>query len=354
MLTSHDNASPYDPNRVKVDFRPYTIFQIIRKIRLEEIDLQPEFQRRVVWDESRQSRLIESILLNIPLPTFYLDAISPSRWQVVDGLQRLTTLTRFCLHGELRLHNLEFLHALEGLNFAELPREYQSQIEETYLNLYIIQPDVPEGVKFTIFYRINTGGVSLTPQEIRHCLFHGQATQLLKNLAQADILKTVTGGTLSPKRMDDREAILRFLAFYLTPYTAYQQTNWDDFLGQAMLRLNQMNEAELQQMRELFFETMRKAKLVFGAQAFRKVTNHKAKYPVNKALFEVWCVALATYSQAELVAHKEAIIAAFSQLLHDDAAFDKAISRSTTSVKGVQKRFGAIETLLKRVVRSEK
>ncbi|MCB9108008.1 MAG: DUF262 domain-containing protein [Anaerolineales bacterium] len=342
---------PYDPAQVKVDYKPFSIFQVMRKIRLGEIDLHPDFQRRLVWDKTRQSRLVESILINIPLPAFYLDATTLNRWVVVDGLQRLSTLDRFCNQNEFTLQNLEFLKDLEGKTFDELPRNYQQQIEETHLNLYIIQPDVPDEVKFTIFYRINTGGIVLTRQEIRHCLFHGPATDFLKKLAEAQKFKIVTTNSIPTKHMDDRECILRFFAFYLTPYTDYQQSNFDAFLAQTMRRLNAMDDTERRELRERLFEMLNRARAVFGPYAFRKIYEVDGKrYPINKSLFEVWAVTLLNHDPDRLTERKDEIIRRFVQIMNEDDEFNKAISTSTGSIKSVHKRFSAIEALLAEVM----
>ena len=342
---------PYDPTQVKVDYKPFSIFQVVRKIRLDEINLHPDFQRRLVWDKTRQSRLIESLLINIPLPAFYLDATSTNRWAVVDGLQRLSTLDSFCNKNEFRLQDLEFLKELEGKTFDELPRSYQQQIEETHLNLYIIQPDVPDEVKFTIFYRINTGGIVLTRQEIRHCLFHGPATDFLKSLAEAKKFELVTNNSIPTKHMDDRECILRFLAFYLTPYTRYQQSNFDSFLGQTMRYLNGISDEKRRELREQFFEMLNRARTVFGPYAFRKMYEVDGKrYPINKSLFEVWAVNLLNYDLDQLNKRKDAIIGEFVRIMNEDNDFNKAISTSTGSIKNVHKRFSTIEALLSNVM----
>jgi len=342
---------PYDPAQVKVDYKPFPIFQVMRKIRLDEINLHPDFQRRLVWDKTRQSRLIESILISIPLPAFYLDAVTVNQWAVVDGLQRLSTLDRFCNRNELRLQNLEFLKELEGRTFEELPRVFQQQIEETHLNLYVIRPDVPDEVKFTIFYRINTGGIVLTRQEIRHCLFHGPATELLKSLADAQKFKIVTTNSIPTKHMDDRECILRFCAFHLTPYTAYQANNFDDFLAHAMRTINRMDEIQLGVLRERFFEMLNKSRAVFGEYVFRKMYEvNGQRYPINKALFETWSVALLEYSLNLLTERKSEIVREFVNVMNEDEAFNKAISQSTGSIKHVHLRFSVIEGLLAKVM----
>ncbi len=345
-------TEPYDLSQVRVDLKPFTIFQVMRKVKLDEIDLQPDFQRHVVWDDLRQSRLIESVLIRIPLPAFYLDAISLNKWVVVDGLQRLTALNRFCNKNQLRLKNLEFLKELEGKTFNELPRHWQQELEDTHLNLYIIHPDTPPEVKFTVFYRLNTGGLVLTAQEIRHCLFHGPVTKLLKNLSEAQKFKVVTNNAIATKHMDDQECILRFFAFYLTPYQEYQKSNFDLFLGRAMRTINQMTEPELDHLRELFFETMSKVQVVFGPHAFRKLYSlDGVKAPFNKSLFEVWTVALIKYDYDRLVERKTQILAEFVRLMNEDEEFGKAIASSVGSVANVQKRFGAVEALLAKVTK---
>jgi hypothetical protein len=346
-------SEPYDLSKVRIDLKPFTIFQVMHKVKLNEIELQPDFQRQIVWDQTRQSRLIESILIRIPLPAFYLDSVNFNRWIVVDGLQRLTTLDRFCNKNELRLKNLEFLQEFEGKTFKELPRMWQQQLEETHLNLYIIHPDTPDEVRFTIFYRINTGGLVLSPQEIRHCLYHGPVTQLLKKLADARKFKLVTGDSIRTKHMDDRECILRFFAFHLTPYTQYQQSNFSRFLAQSMRTINAMDQSKLDKLHELFFDTMTKAQLVFGDYAFRKMYSlDGTKQPINKSLFEAWSVVLSKYSREQLAQHKDEIMRAFVTVMNEDSEFGRAISHSTGSVKNVHKRFSTIETMVTQVVGS--
>lgn len=345
-------VQPYDPSEIRIEPLPLSIYQVMRKIKLQEINLQPDFQRHIVWDETRQSRLVESILIRIPLPAFYLDAVDDDNWLVVDGLQRLSTLDRFFNKNELRLKNLQFLADLNDKIFKDLPRTFQRRIEETLLNLYIIRPGTPDKVKFTIFTRLNTGGLVLTAQEIRHAIYQGSATQLLKELAESPAFKSATQNSINSQRMDDRECVLRFFAFHLRDYRTDYKPDLDDFLSEAMQAINAFkSEDYLQELKNLFTDTMRKAEAVFGPYAFRKIyaINDK-RMPINKSLFEAWSVALTKYSLEDLVRHRTEIVKEFVSVMNTDTDFGQAISQATGSTSRVRKRFQTIEELLKEVM----
>lgn len=188
----HSDAKPYDPQKINVQIKALTLYQVRRKLERGQIELQPDFQRNFVWDAVRQSRLIESMLIRIPLPAFFLDATRDDKWVVIDGLQRLTTIQNFCQpkteDDRLRLRDLEFLPELNRKTFSELPQKYQQRLDDdTELTLYLLQPGSPPEAKFTIFSRVNTGGVVLTPQEIR----------LLSMAAKPTILWTLSQGIRS-------------------------------------------------------------------------------------------------------------------------------------------------------------
>ncbi|MDZ4720297.1 MAG: DUF262 domain-containing protein [Roseiflexaceae bacterium] len=358
------NIRPFDPTSIRVDQRMMSIFEVMRKIQRKSINLAPDFQRNFVWNDTRKSRLIESILLRIPLPAFYLDAAIDDTWLVVDGLQRLSTLDDFLNKGKLVLSNLEFLIELEGKHFKELPFNLQQQIEDTELNLYIIRPETPPEVKFTIFSRVNTGGLVLTPQEIRHALFQGRATTYLAELAQLPEFLNATTYSIKSLRMDDRECVLRFLAFHMTPYQQYGrqaqrdrsgrviQANLDGFLSEAMQRLNALEHdpAALDRLREAFRTSMIKAEAVFGQYAFRKMYQRQGRRTqISKPLFEVWSTLLVPYTLEQVLEKRDAIIDGFIDLM-GDVEFNKAISLGTGSATTVQRRFARIEQLLKECI----
>ena len=234
--------------------------------------------------------------------------------------------------------------------FSELPRSFQRRIEETDIVVYQIQPGTPDDVKFDIFRRINTGGEPLSAQEIRHALNQGQVTQWLERLANSAAFTAATEGGISPKRMDDRECVLRFLAFSLSPPNSYEANNFDLFLNSAMQRANKLDLRVLLEYENLFYKAMNTAQQIFCNDAFRKrYKERESRYPINKALFEAWSVTLGKLDNDEcsrLVRQSEALKTKFLTLMNDDKEFEAAISQGTGSVKRVRYRFAQIKRII--------
>jgi hypothetical protein len=349
-----DSHEPFDPTKIRVDTRPMTIDLVLKRIKYEEINLAPDFQRQAnIWDDKAQSLLIESILIRIPLPAFYMDATNEDQWLVIDGLQRLSTLKRFIHKKSLRLTGLEFLTNLEGKTYDELPRNYQRRIDETVLNVYLIEKGTPPEVKYNIFRRINTGGEPLSPQELRHALNPGKATNFLKKLADSQEFKNITN--LSSKRtdrMDDHEFVLGFVAFILTPYQDYPaQKGRDYFLNEAMDKINKMDIERENEIEDKFKIAMKVAMDLFGDSAFRKLSKKsKRKYPINKALFEAWSVTLSQLSYQEietLKQRKEILKNKFIEYLDKDKEFLDSVSQAANKV---EYRFMTIEKIIQEVL----
>lgn len=341
---------PFDPDKIRVSTERKTIDLILRRIRRNEIDLAPEFQRRArVWRVARKSQLIESLLLRIPLPVFYVSADTKDDWAVVDGLQRLTTILDF-VEGRFPLDGLEYLEAYEGQMFQALPRAMQRRIEETELVINVIQPGTPEEVMINIFKRINTGGVPLNGQEIRNALNKGPVRKFLSELASSDEFRSATAYSVSDQRMDAQECVLRFLAFRMTPWNDYRENDLDSFLNDAMKRINVMHEEERAGLRSEFLRVMRACAAIFGDDAFRKRKRAEDnRRPISKALFEVWSVNLAARTDIELqklISAKQKVQNEFMRLMNIDYEFDVSISLSTGVPQRVKKRFRSIETLI--------
>lgn len=348
-----DIARPFDPEKIKVLRETKTISLLATRIDHKEIDLAPEFQRLArIWDIGRKSRLIESVLLRIPLPVFYVASDFEDAWSVVDGLQRLTTIHDF-MKDKYRLKGLEYLTQFTDLTFSSLPRNMQRRIEETELVVNVIQPGTPEEVMFNIFSRINTGGLTLNGQEIRHALNKGPARRFLKDLAESPAFLRATARSISDKRMAARECALRFLAFWMTPWHDYETSDLDGFLNAAMQRLNSLTPIELTGCKESYERAMRAAFEIFGVDSFRKrYTPMAPRNPISKALFETWSVSLARLSVRELnhvISSRDLVKDRFMNLMMTDRDFDVSISYSTGSPSRVHKRFHEIEMLLKEI-----
>ena len=339
---------PFDPSRIKVRTITVVVDQLMARIQHQEINLAPDFQRRPgIWKPVNKSRLIESLLLRIPIPVFYVAADEQEHWAVVDGVQRITTIRDY-VSGDFSLKHLEYLGDLNGLRFADLPRSMQRRIGETQLTVNVIEPGTPPEVMFNIFRRINTGGEPLRPQEIRHALNPGPVRRMLKELAESREFRDATGGSIRSLRMADREYALRFLAF-LHSWESYATDSLDGYLNKEMKRLNSCPEAERRALGEIFRRTMKAAQRLLGDRAFRKFhRDTERKGPVSKPLFEAWSVALARCPANEvdmLIARRDLVAERFMDLLEDDAEFFKAISQSTGTQRSVRKRFAAIQEL---------
>ena len=343
---------PFDPEKIRVRTVNVVVDQIVSRIKHKEIDLVPDFQRMVgVWNVEQKSRLIESLLLRIPIPVFYVAADQNEVWSVVDGLQRTTTISGY-VTGTFTLQRLEYLTNLDGCSFTELPHRMQRRIRETQLVVNVIDPGTPEEVMFNIFRRINTGGVTLNGQEIRHALHPGPVRKYLKKLAESDEFKTATDYSVKDRRMEDRECVLRFIAFHIDPWEHYAANDLDGYLGTAMRRVNAMEKSGREILTRDFMRAMRGAYRIFETDAFRKrYARDEVRSRINKALFEAWSVGLARLQDDDaetLAGNRERIIDEFITLMNTDSEFVASISASTGDPARVRKRFRTIEELIER------
>lgn len=326
---------PFNPTEINIISKQDTLHNLIERLRHSEIDMNTDFQRHAeLWDQQKMSRLIESILIRFPLPAFYFDASVDDKWLIVDGLQRLSTIRKFILeesNKKLRLRGLEYLKEFNGKTYDELHRNYQRRIDECPVTLFLIQPGTPEKVKYSIFRRINTGGLVLTDQEIRNAMAKPEIRNYLKKLATDEyLIKTIGDQT---KRMIDQELVLRFLAFY---YMDYEQSkkNITTFLDEMIDKLVKSNKQELDKYDKMFHAAIQRCWLIFEQSAFEKrSTDSKNKRRrKNSTLFEVWSVALAKLNESEvetLNQRKKDLIDKHLQLMTTDNEYFRSITYST-------------------------
>jgi len=346
-------TKPFDPKDIDITTKQLSLDNLIKRLKFEEIDFFADFQRLPnLWDNGKQSRLIESILLRLPLPAFYFDGSDDQKWKVIDGLQRLSTIDNFVVKQTLRLSELEYLTQFNNYTFNELPRELQRRIEEANVTVYIVNIGTPDDVKFNIFKRINTGGLILTPQEIRHALNQGIPAQYVKALAEQVSFKKMISKAISNKRMEDRDFVTRFVAFYLTDYRQYEP-DLDTFMNKAMKKIGKIGEDERQKMKSDFIMSMESANQLFGRYAFRKWYNlYDKRNPINKALFDTMSVNLAKLNKSStelLITHKKNFQERFITLMNTDI-FNKSITSATGQKNAVIRRFNFIEQLINSVI----
>ena len=348
-------SHPFKPEKIRIHTFNFTIDQIVSRLDHKEIILTPSFQRRLdIWKPVDKSRLIESLLLRIPIPVFYVAADENEVWSVVDGLQRTSTIYGY-IKNKFPLEYLEYLTGLSGNRYKDLSRPMQRRISETQLIVNVIEPGTPEEVMYNIFRRINTGGLKLNGQEIRHALNPGPVLKYLEELAKSEEFLRATCRSISPKRMADEECILRFLAFHIDPWEEYYSIrSLDKHLGEAMRKINHMDKSERDRLSADFKKAMRAAHNILGEYAFRKRYSQRDKRrPINKALFESWNVGLARRSDEEiktLVKNRKKIVRDFMFCTIEDRDFHAAISASTGDPVKVKKRFQVIDDIINKYI----
>ncbi|HHQ6558686.1 TPA: DUF262 domain-containing protein [Serratia fonticola] len=370
VLDSPREKEPFDTESISITSKTVALDTVLRRIKNKTIKLAPNFQREYVWDITRKSQLIESMMLKIPLPMFYVSEDKNGIWEVVDGLQRLTTIQNFILGDDhdgkgFKLKGLEFWADIyDGKDFFNLDKENSNvkiinNILETELSFIVINPETPEKVKRNIFKRINTGGMRLSNQEIRHALYQGRASELLKSLVEDNVYQKVINNTVKDNRMAGRELILRFLSFYLFKYSSYKG-DMDDFLSNTMRAIN--GETHLYQdsipipsdmvIRDAFRKGLSRAYNIFGEHAFRKsLPNDSRKTPINKSLFELWlCVfsKLKDDTFNKITSQKQFFIDKYSELMKSED-FINSISRHGSSVQGAKYRREQLLKLIKEI-----
>jgi hypothetical protein len=358
QLGSATIEHPFDPTKIDIRPQPLTIVSILKRLSSEpmRIDLNTEFQRRGnLWELENQSKLIESLLVRIPLPAFYFDGTS-DKWLIVDGLQRISALRNFILLKNFKLRGLEYLKNFEDKGWDDLPTYLQTRIEETPITAYIINPGTPEEVKFNIFKRINTGGLILTPQEIRHALNQGIPAKFVKELAMEKDFISALGGRVPTDRMEDRDYVTRFLGFYLAE--EQYKPDLDSFLNSGMAKLKSLTEAQRNSIKDAFIKSMNAAINIFGEHAFRKRYGYPGEYrkPINKALYECLSVILAKSEQPDLeylTKKKDKLNEGLIHLINTNKEFLKAISSGTGDIKSVERRYSSIRDLFKKILNDQ-
>lgn len=353
--STEEITKPFNPNEIDVDISTVNLGSLIDQLENDEIDLQPDFQRVTdVWDNVKKSRLIESILLGLPLPSFYFseDPVS-QKLSIIDGLQRICAIRDFVLEKEnpLKLEGLQFLKNFDGFTFSQLARPEVKRIKSLKITMNTLRKGTPLDVKYIIFQRVNTAGVPLTPQEMRHALNQGPAAIFIKELADMESFKKATNYSVESKRMQDRDFVNRFIAFFIG-YQDYMG-DLDMFLNDKMGELNKMTSEQRDNIRVSFDKAMKCCYEIFKNDAFRKkysVTDKRK--PISKSVYDTLSVNIAWLSDEEqlmLLKNAEAFKTGMIRLFNDER-FNFSISIGTGQKYNVDLRFMMVKSLIKEII----
>lgn len=316
-----------------------------------DLDLQPEYQRKYVATKKIASKLIESILMDVPIPVIYLAEEKDGTYSVIDGQQRLTSFLSFISekypNGEsFKLTGLKVLKELNRKLFSELNNEEKNKIRKTTLHTIVIKKESNEDVKFAIFERLNTGSIKLNEDEIRNTVYRGNYINLLSELEENITFHEVVQKENFKRRMFYRGMILRFLALSEKSYLNYQPS-MKQFCNKELRDNRNLNEEKAEEYRKRFLHCVDLVKVVFGRTAFRRYASaseekEKGNWTttrINMALFDVQMCGFVNYSKNEVLNKADYIREAILELMANNQAFIDSILIQTSNKEVLKKRF---------------
>lgn len=350
----------------KIDFtgKDSDIDGLYRQYQKGRLLIQPDYQRKYVWDAKKASLLIESILMNIPIPIIYLAATPEDKINVIDGQQRLTSIFSF-IDGkfpngkDFRLSGVQVFPELRKKKFSELDDAMQNKILDYSIRTITFTADSDPDLQYEIFSRLNTGSVSLNTQELRNCIYRGEFNELIKELAADKDFLFLLGLTEPHKRMTDVEFVLRFVSFYKKTYINYKSPI-KKFLNDTMRENAHIDEEDKKRIRNAFHTAVTNLNYLLGENSFRrfKSSNNNdwawEKNRVNAALFDVLMDSMARIETPVLMRHLDAIREAFIDLMVTNQAFVDSIMIQTSDTTVVNRRFKIWNQVLDEVIQDDK
>jgi hypothetical protein len=359
---SDDGATFGKDSRVFTSSGDPQIDALYGKCKRGKLILQPDFQRQYVWDAAKASKLIESAILQIPLPIIYLSEEKDGKEYVIDGQQRLTSFFSF-IDGffpdgkPFKLNKLTVFPELNGKKFSELDEITQDKIRYYQIRAITFQKDSSEDLKFEIFERLNTGSVQLNDQELRNCLYRGGFNVALKEMAADPDFMHICGIKSPDKRMKDVELVLRFCAFHHKTYLNYKAP-MRNFLNLEAQERRDISEKDLIELKGAFKNSCQIIRSIFDTNAFKRFYKGKENQPngfwepkkFNASLFDILMYSFAREDKNKVFQNLDSIREALISLMTDDQEFVDSIELSTSSVQAVTTRFDKWRQALKEIL----
>ncbi len=345
------NLEPNDSRKIIWQAKDFSIREFQTMLQEGSLNLQPEYQRKFVMDAKLSSRLVESILMDVPIPVIYLAEEQDGSYSVIDGQQRLTSFISF-VNGSFpnnKTFNLSGMKVLNDLNkqsFAQLSKELQNKIRTTTIHTIIIKKESNEDIKFEIFERLNTGSIKLNEDEIRNTIYRGPYIRLLAELEDDTAFHRLVNKDNYRRRMIYRGMILRFFALSEKTYINYKE-NIKQFSNRELRDNRNMTEQKVKEYRDRFKHCVDLVSLVFGDKAFRRFlpgdkNNVNGKWSVsriNMALYDIQMCGFVNYSKHQIVSKADDLREALLKLMTDNDDFIKSILIQTSGKEQMTMRF---------------
>lgn len=318
--------------------------------------LDPHFQRREVWDDTRASRLVESVMLEVPLPVIYVAEGQDGKEEVIDGQQRLKALFRF-LENAYSLKNLRALTEHNGKFFKDLDKAAQRLIRNCSIRTVTFKKESDENLRFDIFERLNTGAVPLNDQEIRNCIYHGPYNRLLIELSQDSDYQFLMGLNGPEKRMRDVEYVLRFAAFYHATYLKYRPSI-ARFLNEDMKKNRTISKEDAAELQKAFKTSVSLVRSLLSKSAFKRYYRGSEKArdgywetkKFNASLYDILMYGFSSADKNQIMGNLDAIREALLVLMTENEEFIDSIERSTSSLPQVRSRFDTWRHTLETII----
>ncbi len=335
-----------ETKRVFTDKKDFPLSLIKDMFDEGDIIPQPDYQRDYVMDVKTASKLIESVLMNIPIPTVYLCEEVDGTFSIIDGQQRMTSFVKY-LKNEYALKGLEELSELNGKTFAELDKSLQRTLKACTLNSIILTKE-SQGLKYEIFARLNQGAIRLKPQELRNCIYRGSLNTLIESIAEDN--KHLKELFLEEnKRKNYQEYILRFFSLRnLTDYSSSMTKTMNNFMS----KHQNADKQELKELKNLFNSTIDIIKQVFGSTAFCAYDRQKGQF-MNKfsgSVYDSVVIACSMFDNHDLMVHADEIRSQVNEIKKNNATYQDYTYAATGSKNRVVGRIMMVYNIIAQIV----
>ena len=349
--SGHDDFDFSNQRNIYTQIGDPEIKGLYDKYKKGRLDIQPNFQRQFVWDVKKSSQLIESAMLDIPLPVVYFSEKSGGRVDVIDGQQRLTAFFSF-IDGkfpdgkDFKLTGLKVFKDFNRKKFSELSDEYQEKISECKIRTITFKQESDKDLKFEVFERLNSGSVKLNDQELRNCMYRGRYNDLLRELSQDKNYTNLMGYSKPHTRMRDVEYVLRFASFYNQTYLRYISP-MKKFLNEEMEQRRDISDKDAQSLRNAFKNSVSLIYSLLGNKAFKRFVpggddkdpnGHWETKKFNASLFDILMWSFADRDKNVVMNNLDSIKEGLINLMCDQD-FIGSILLATSDRRRVERRF---------------